>query len=224
MPLPSPTAGDPVELEELLPVPVGAASFRVKGHIYQKMMDNLEQTLEGGRERLLERVEDETIRDFARQRFLGGGWYDALPMGPLAHAHARIVGVALHPHCRERGRIVATHDVPGIYKALLRLFSPELLVPRLPRVATFYFNFGHATADQKAEGRVRTTLGGLPYSLAPMLAGVVEGFIAVALEQSGAKGLVVRTLDVTYDGEVIDGIPTAAVRHESTWKTTKNER
>lgn len=207
-----------MELEEHLPAPIGSASFSVKGHIYQKMMDNLEQTLEGGRERLLERIEDPAIVEFARQRFLGGAWYDALPMGPLAHAHARIAGIALHPHCRERGRIVASFDVPGIYKALLRLFSPDLLVSRLPRVATFYFNFGKATAEQ-SPGRARTTLGGLPYSLAPMLAGVVEGFISVALEQSGAKGVVVRTLDVTYDGQAAFGIPTAAVRHESSWKT-----
>lgn len=207
-----------MELEERLPAPIGTTAFRVKGHIYLKMMENLEQTIEGGRDRLLERIEDPAVCEFARQRFLGGAWYDALPMGPLTHAHARIVGIALHPHCRERGRIVASQDVPGIYKALLRLFSPALLVSRLPRVATFYFNFGKATAEQ-GTGRARTTLGGLPYSLAPMLAGVVEGFIAVALEQSGAKGVVVRTLDATYEGQSTSGVPTAAVRHESTWKT-----
>lgn len=198
---------------------IGATSFRVKGHIYQKMKANLDATVDGGVERLLERVELPEIKEFLRQRFLGGAWYDAMPMGPLAHAHARLIGIPLHPHCRERGRIVALHDVPGIYKALLSLFSPETLISRLPRVATFYFSFGNATAEPLARGRARTSLGGLPYSLAPMLAGVVEGFIAVALEQSGAKGVQVRTLDVVYDGAVVDGIPTAVVRHESSWNT-----
>ena len=219
MSTPAPRAGEPVPLEETLPAAIDATSFRVKGHVYQKMKDNLEATVDGGVERLLERVEQPEIGEFLRQRFLGGSWYDATPLGPLAHTHARLVGIPLHPHCRERGRIVAAHDVPGIYKALLSLFSAETLISRLPRVATFYFSFGKAATEQRASGRARTSLGGLPYSLAPMLAGVVEGFISVALEQSGAKGVQVRTLDVLYDGAVVDGIPTATVRHESSWKT-----
>lgn len=174
MPLPPPRAGATVLLEEGLPAAIDATSFRVKGHIYQKMKENLETTVEGGVERLLERIELPDVQAFLRQRFFAGSWYDAMPMGLLASAHARLVGIPLHPHCRERGRIVATHDVPGIYKALLRLFSPETLISRLPRVATFYFSFGKATAEHLAGGRARTALGGLPYSLAPMLAGVVE--------------------------------------------------
>ena len=134
-------------LEEALPAAIDATSFRVKGHVYQKMKHHLELDLEGGTERLLERVELPEVREFFRQRFLGGSWYDALPMGPLSHAHARLSGSPLHPFSRSRGRIVAEHDVPGIYKALLRLFSPSTLISRLPRVATFYFSFGKATAE-----------------------------------------------------------------------------
>lgn len=204
-------------LVDALPAQIGATSFRVKGHVYQKMKDNVAAEVDGGVERLLERVDTSGVRDFFRQRFLGGSWYDALPMGPLSHAHARLAGKPLHPFTRERGRIIAEHDVPGIYKALLKLFSPTTLVSRLPRVATFYFSFGKATAEQVDATRARTTLAGLPYSLAPMLAGVVEGFIAVALEQSGAKGVQVRTLDVCYDGGSVDGIATAWIRHESSW-------
>ena len=210
-------AGHPVEIEDDLPTAIDATSFRVKGHVYQKMKDDVATSLEGGVDELLVRVPMPEVREFFLQRFLGGAWYDAMPMGVLAHTHARLAGRPLHPFCRERGRTIATHDVPGIYKALLRLFSPRTLISRLPRVATFYFSFGKATAEQLAPNRARTSLSNLPYSLAPMLAGVVEGFISVALEQSGAKGVQVRTLDVTYDGHVVDGIPTAVVRHESSW-------
>ena len=204
-------------IEDELPAPIDATSFRVKGHGYQKMKDDVATSLEGGVDELVDRLSARELRDFFVQRFLGGAWYDALPMGPLAQTHARLMGRPLHPFCRERGRTIATHDVPGIYKALLRLFSPRTLISRLPRVATLYFSFGKATAEQLAPNRARTALGNLPYSLAPMLAGVVEGFVSVALEQSGAKGVQVRTLDVTYDGAVVDGIPTAVVRHESSW-------
>jgi hypothetical protein len=210
--------GDPVPVVDTLPAPIDSTSFRAKGHIYQKMVDNVAKSVDGGMDRLLERVDIPEVRDFARQRFLGGAWYDALPMAPLSHAHARLIGQPLHPFARERGRIIAMYDVPGIYKALLRLFSPRTLVSRLPRVATFYFSFGgKALAEQLDDNRARTTLGNLPYTLAPMLAGVVEGFIAEALAQSGAKGVQVRTLDVCFDGNMVDDVATAVVRHESTW-------
>ena len=210
-------AGTSVPVEVALPAAIGAKSFRVKGHVYQKMKANVAAEVEGGVERLLERVEPPEVGEFFRQRFLGGSWYDALPMGPLSHAHARLAGKPLHPFCRERGRIIAQQDVPGIYKALLKLFSPSTLISRLPRVATFYFSFGKASAEQIDPTRARTTLAGLPYSLAPMLAGVVEGFISVALEQSGARNVEVRTIDVCFDGKSVDGIPTAWIRHESSW-------
>ncbi|MDB4944124.1 MAG: hypothetical protein JWP97_3658 [Labilithrix sp.] len=206
-----------MDFEDALPAAIGATSFRVKGHVYQKMKDDME-TLAGGLASVLDRLEAPEVRAFLAQSFAGGGWYDALPLGPITSTHARLCGRPLHPFCRERGRIIATFDVPGIYKAMLRLFSPTTLVSRLPRVATLYFSFGKATVDQLAPNRARIALGNLPYTLAPMLAGVVEGFVAVALEQSGAKGVQVRTFDVTYDGQVVDGVPTATVRHESTWE------
>jgi len=218
-PVTSPRAGDPVGLSDELPARLGSTPFRVKGHVYQKMLANVEETLEGGLERLLERIANADVREFYRQRFLAGTWYDALPMAPFSHAHARLTGVPMHPFFRERGRIIAANDVPGVYRALLKLFSPEMLVGRLPRVATFYFSFGGATAEPTEAGRARTTVHGLPFTLAPMLAGVVEGFIAEALSQCGAKNVQVRTLDVLYDGGIVATVPTATVRHESSWST-----
>jgi hypothetical protein len=206
-----------VPIEDGLPAPIDSTTFRVKGHVYQKMKDDVEGSVDGGVDALLERVESPAVRDFFLQRFLGGAWYDALPMAPLSHTHARLMGTPLHPFAREKGRVIATHDVPGIYKAVLRLFSPRTLVGRVPRVATLYFSFGAASAEHLAPNRARTTLGGVPYTLAPLLAGVVEGFVAVALEQSGARGVHVRTLDATYDGGFTSGLATAVIRHESTW-------
>lgn len=199
-----------------MPAAIGETTFRVKGHVYQKMKPDIEESLVGGLAMYVERLEPE-LRAFFEQPFLGGAWYDALPLGPLTSAHARLAGQPLHPFSRERGRTIATHDVPGIYKAILRLFSPSTLVSRLPRVATMYFSFGKASTEELAPRRVRITLDGLPYTLAPMMAGVVEGFVAVALEQSGAKGVQVRTIDVTYDGRTVEGVATAAVRAEASW-------
>jgi hypothetical protein len=189
----------------------------VKGHVYQKMRENVAETVDGGVERLLERIEQPAVREFFGQRFFGGSWYDALPMTILAAAHARLLGVPLHYHCRERGRIIAGRDVPGIYRALLKLVSPERLVGQLPRAAALYFDFGVASIEWVAPNVARTTLAGLPDVLGVMLAGIVEGFMATALELTGARDVRVRTVSVVYDGGEVSGICTAALQHEATW-------
>lgn len=211
-------AGMPVPIVETLPTPIGASPFRAKGHLYEKMKENVGETVPGGLDAFLERLEDRELAKFFAQRFLTGSWYDALPMMPLAVTHSRVLGNALHYHCRERGRIVAERDVPGVYRAFLKLVSPELLVGKLPRAAALYFDFGHTTSELVPPGRARTRLSRLPFTLATMLAGTVEGFMAAALELCGGKDVQVRTLDVTFDGGVVAGIPTAAIRHEASWR------
>jgi hypothetical protein len=213
------SAGAPVAFVDTLPAPIGTTPFRVKGHVYKKMRDNVEATVPGGLVRFAERLEDPALRAFFAEPFFAGSWYDALPLSPFAITHARLLGVPLHYHCRERGRIVAGHDVPGVYRALLKLFSPTTLVGRLPRAASYYFDFGDVSLEWVAPNVARTSLSGLPFSLAIMLAGIVEGFMAMALELSGAKGVQVRTLEAVYDGGEIARVPTALVRHEASWSS-----
>lgn len=212
-----PEPGTPVPIVGAMPAPVGGTAFRAKGHLYEKMRDNVDETVPGGLAAYLEHLEPE-IAEFLMQKFVTSGWYDALPMMPMAITHARMLGSVLHYHCRDRGRIVAERDIPGVYRTFLKLVSPDLLVGRLPRAATLYFDFGKATYQMLPPGRARTRLAGLPYTLAPMLAGVIEGFVGAALTLSGGKDVQVRTLDVTYDGGAVAGIPTAAVRHEASWR------
>ena len=193
----------------------GTSPFRVKGPVYQKMKEDTDR--ECGEGRLRERLGDPALRESFDQPFFASVWYDALPITPLAIAHARLVGVPMHTHCREKGRGVAGQDVPGIYRALLRLFSPVTLVGRLPRAATFYFDFGASDLEWLDERHARTTLSAVPASVAPVLAGVIEGFMAMALELTRAPDVHVRTLEVVYDGGVLFDVPTAAIRHECRW-------
>ena len=207
-----------MKLEERLPAPIGSTPFRVKGHVYRKMHDDMDLSVEGGAAAVAERAEDIELRAFYGQAFLSGGWYDALPMGPLASCHARMVGVPLHRIVREKGRDIAMKDVPGVYRALLALATPELVIGRLASAAAFYFSFGKGSAKRLGPGRAQTQLSGVPYTLAPLLAGTVEGFAAAALELAGGKEVQVRTLEAVYDGNIVAGIPTAVLRHDVTWR------
>lgn len=214
--MPLPRAGAPVPVDDRLPMPPGTSPFHVKGHVYAKMKDDVEQTI--GVARLAERLEDPAVREFWGQPFAAGSLYDALPMTPLAITHARIMGTPMHPFCREKGRIIAGRDVPGLYRAVLRLFSPSTLVGRLPRAAMLYFDFGVGSVEWITPNVARTTLSGVPWSLAAMMSGILEGFISQALELTRAPGVTVRTLECVYDGGSVAGVATAALRHESTWQ------
>lgn len=215
---PRPEPGTPVPIVETMPAPIGGTAFRAKGHIYEKMKENIAETVDGGLDDFLDRLEDRDVAEFFTQKFFAGSWYDALPMAPIAIAHSRALGNAFHYHGRERGRMIAERDLSGVYRAVLKLVSPELLVGKLPRAAALYFDFGQTTSEMLPPGKARTRLAGLPFTLAPLLAGTVEGFMASALELCGGQDVQVRTLDVTYDGGVVAGIPTAAIRHEASWR------
>ena len=204
-------------ISDRLPMPVGTSPFRVKGHVYQKMKADFEETTPGGIEYLLARIGDGALSAFAAQPFMASSWYDALPMMPLSLAHAHALGVPFHHHLRDRGRDVAQRDIPGIYRFLLRLSSPELVASRLPRVATQYFNFGEAEVKTVRPGLVHVSQSGVPATLVPLIAATTEGFVSAAMEMAGAGRVLVRCVDTLRDGERA-GVTTSRVMLEVAWE------
>lgn len=200
-----------------LPLPAGASPFHVKGHVYQKMFEDFAATVEGGVATLAARSGEPGLDEFVQQTFMGGGWYDALPMMPLSIEHARACGVPLHAHLRGRGRWIAERDIPGIYRVLLKLASPELVVSRLPRAATQYFDFGAASVETLRPGLAHATLCGVPRSLVPVIAATTEGFVGAALEIAGARNVRVRCIDTPLDG-ARDGVSLTRVCLEIAWE------
>lgn len=206
-----------LQISDRVPMPVGTSPFRVKGHVYQKMKADFDETAPGGVAGLLARIADEEITAFTEQPFMASSWYDALPMMPLSLAHAHALGVPFHHHLRDRGRQVAERDVPGIYRVLLRLATPELVASRLPRASTQYFDFGAAEAETLRPGLVRVWQAGVPVTLVPLIAATTEGFVSAAMEMSGARRVHVRCVDTPRDGER-GGVSTLRVVLEVAWE------
>jgi hypothetical protein len=204
-------------ISDRLPMRVGTSPFRVKGHVYEKMRADFAETAPGGLEGLLARIADDEITAFATQPFMASSWYDALPMMPLSIAHAHALGVPFHHHLRDRGRYVAERDIPGIYRVLLRLSSPELVASRLPRASMQYFNFGQSEATTLRPGLVRIWQAGVPVTLVPLIAATHEGFVSAAMEMAGARRVVVRCVDTLHDGER-GGVSTLRVELEIAWE------
>jgi hypothetical protein len=201
-------------ISDRLPMPAGTSPFRVKGHVYQKMLEDFRTST--GVDALLRWVKDDDIARFVEQQFTAAGWYDALPMMPLSVAHARVHGIPFHQHLRDRGRWVAEQDVPGIYRFLFKLASPEVLVSRLPRAATTYFDFGESEVKTLRPRHVLTYQSGVPAMLVPLVAATTEGFVAAALEMAGARRPQVRCIATPKDGDRA-GLATMTVCLEVTW-------
>jgi hypothetical protein len=195
-------------------MPAGTSPFRVKGHVYQKMLEDFRATT--GLDALVRWMKDDDLTRFVEQQFTAGGWYDALPMMPLSIAHARVLGLPVHQHLRDRGRWVAEQDIPGIYRFLFNLASPELLVSRLPRAATMYFDFGGAEVKTMRPRHHHVYQTGVPSTLVPLLAATTEGFVAAALEMAGARRPQVRCIATPKDGDRA-GLPTMTLCLEITW-------
>ena len=199
-----------------LPIAAGESPFRVKGHVYLKMVEDFAETVDGGIVALAARTGEPGLEDFVCQRFMASAWYDALPMMPLSLAHARAVGAPLHAHLRDRGRWVAERDIPGVYRFLLKLSSPEMVVSRLARAATQYFDFGACDVKLTRPKHAEAAMAGVPRSLVPLVAATTEGFVGAALEMAGGTDVYVRCVDTPRDG-ARDGIPTMVVRLEIAW-------
>lgn len=172
----------------------GASSFRCKGLVYQGAKRFYDQRVPGGAKQVGSLVTDEALRVFWDQSFVAGGWYDALPIVELSRIAAHAAGVPHTQLVKESARNVAERDVNGVYKVLLKLASPELVVKRLPRAALQYFDFG-TTREEQLEGKSFTALqSGIPEIMGAWMSTCIAGFAPVALELAGAKNVRVRSV------------------------------
>jgi hypothetical protein len=184
---------------DTLPTPPGTSPFCVKGHVYLKMQEDIASSV--GIDRVFEHVKNSAaVRAYFAQRFLAGSWYDAFPLMPVAMGHARASGAPLYSFLRDKGRVIAQKDAPGIYRALLRLASPSLVVERLPKLASRYFDFGTSDVERVGERSYRSIQRGVPELLVPLIAATTEGFVAQSLVLAGGANATARYVSSETDG------------------------
>jgi hypothetical protein len=199
-----------------LPVPPGKSPFRIKGHAYAGNLAYVEEHVPGGLEAVLRLITDRALNDFLRQRFLASSWYDVLPIVALGEAAAEVAGIAPTEQIARSARAQAERDINGIYRMLLRLASPAMIMARLPKVASQYFDFVTAEVVEVAPKKWRSTGHGvLPFAV-DAYRSTTEAFLRRALETAGAKNLQHRWLPPVPDGEK-HGHAVLAVTREISW-------
>jgi hypothetical protein len=198
------------------PRPVGENPFHAKGSVFKSTERILDKYVDGGLPAVLERVGDSTLRAFWAQPLLAGAWYDVFGMVMTVREIARMRGLPYFKVVSEMSRMVAEEDLRGIYRALLKLATPEMVAPRLPRIQARYMDFGGVEVGSVTPGRADATRTGHPRILAHWYVAVITGFMPPILEAAGAKSPRIRWNRPVPEGKA-HGFETVSIRFEASW-------
>jgi hypothetical protein len=195
----------------------GKSPFHVKGVTYRNYFDYVNEFIPGGRARLLEALGDPALRAFASQTFLAGTFYDTLPSVPLCETAAGLLQRPFAQFVREFSAVAAERDTKGVYRMLLKLVSPNLVMERTPAAAKQYFDFVTSSVEKLGPKSYRSTARGIPEVVAQFYMLVTESFLGRALTLAGAIEPLNRWLPPTPDGTK-EGAPLVILRREVSWK------
>lgn len=183
----------------LLGFTAGQSPYKVKGHVYEGLFESTDKRCPGGVAAVLPRLADPALLAFFGQRFLASSSYDLLPLLEFGREAAHLAGVPYSTYVRGGARLQAEKDVNGLYRALLRLASPSLVVARMPRVMMQYMTFGNAAGRMLDERTYEILVRGVPEPVQVWLTAAAEGFVPFVLETAGAKNVVTRAVRAVPD-------------------------
>jgi hypothetical protein len=195
----------------------GKSPFHVKGVVYRNFFDYVGEALEDGRSRVLAALPDEPNREFAAQPFLAGSFYDTLPTVTLCEAAAGLVRQPFAQFVRGFSQYTVERDTKGVYRMLLKLVSPHMVMERTPAAAKQYFDFVEASVEKTGPKSYHTVSRGVPELMAAFYMLVTESFLTHALALAGARQPRHRWLGHTPDGNR-GGFVTARFQREISWQ------
>jgi hypothetical protein len=195
----------------------GESPFRTKGNVYRALFESADKRVPGGLAAVLAQIDDPALRAFYDQTFLAASTYDIFPLIPFGQAGAKLAGVPYPEFVRRGAELTATRDMNGIYRVILKLASPEMVVARLPRILAQYFDFGDIDGKFNGSRRYEATARGLPRTIALWLTNIAQGFIPVVLEQAGARN-VSLAIRAPLDSGVEHGVTVVTVSFEVRWE------
>ena len=195
----------------------GMSPFNTKGLVYVGAKDYYQAHVPGGLPAVCQAIEDPDLRAFFQQEFVSHRKYDILPLVPISAAAAAAVGVSSSELVRANARWLAERDIHGIYSIFLKLSSPRLVAPMLPKASLQYFSFGTAKGEMEDSHCLLAYQSGLPVLLAPWMMWAVSGFAPVALEMAGAKQVTVRQHGGLTDERTFHGHPICKLTWRIQW-------
>lgn len=196
---------------------IGASPFRCKGLIYRDVCLDAMGTDAARRARYLEALGDDSLRQFASQIFLAGGWYDILPAARMSDAAARANGLPVEEHLQASALAAARRDVSGLYRAILKVMSPKLVAQGMIRISSRYFDFGALSIQSEESTRVLGLRTGVPAAIAHWYGTVSSAYLKCVLEQAGARDVRVE-FTARASNATVAGIPICDMTFDYRWR------
>ncbi|MGZ3424133.1 MAG: hypothetical protein ACXWUG_07565 [Polyangiales bacterium] len=175
-----------------LPVPVGTSGFRVKGHGLRARMDVYDRVVPGGRAAVLAAIEDPTVRAYLSGPILAASWYDLFAHALLDIAAADVRKLPVWESLSNASALQAEADAQGIYRLLLKVVSPHMLVRKLGAISSQYFDHGTVEVERIDDRAARMTRTGIANQLYWWWGGILDGYVRALFQLAGAKNLVVH--------------------------------
>lgn len=195
---------------------VGASPFRVKGVAYQGLRASFDARVPGGLEGVVARIDRPELTAFFAQPFLPSSTYDILPLLEASQSAARACGTPWREFVRAGSRLQAERDLGGVYRTLLRLASPRMVVDRIPRILTQYLSFGEVKGALTADTHWEAESRGIPQPVSSWMHAIAEGFVPVLLEAAGAKDVAMVFRPFSVEGRSA-GVDLIHARFSVTW-------
>lgn len=161
--------------------------FRAKGTLYLGTKSFFERNVPGGVEALRRSIGPGPLLDFFDQKFLTSSWYEVMHVPTLIAAEANAMRLSERQYLRHRTEWQAEQDIGGVFRILLKVASPDMLVPRLPKVMTQMFNFATPIVEQLGPKCYRMRLEGVPSALGAWLHTALEIYVERAVVATGGR-------------------------------------
>jgi hypothetical protein len=171
------------------PFEVGRGPFHIKGTAVKGALERLGNTVPGGMRALLDAAGNRPLERLVQSQILPSSMYDCYALALLDHHAARLLGRTLADLVRSSAAAQFNTDLSGIYKVVLRVVSPRLVIDRVARVTSGYFDFSPGTVRKVSDHEAVLVRADFPELLVPWYGPVAEGYLLGALHATGATSV-----------------------------------
>jgi hypothetical protein len=158
-----------------------------------------DKIIPGGRAAVLEAVSDEATREYLKQPILAASWYDLFAHAALDIAAADLQEMQAWQSVAAASALQAEADASGIYRVLLRVVSPHMLIKKLGAISSQYFDHGKIAVERVDSRAGRMTLSGVANQLHWWWGGILDGYVHSLFRLAGAKDVVFTCGPLTSD-------------------------
>jgi hypothetical protein len=196
--------------------PTGESPFHMKGSLWLGVRQFVEGEVHGGVPEVSRHLEP-AQRDFFTQLFLAAGWYDVLPIVPIARAIAQAMNVDTLEYVRRTAAWQAERDLAGVYAPILKTDTPEAVCRRFTSIFGLMYDFGRAEIVREEPRRFHACAYGLPEPIAGWWMRASECYLAPVLDAAGARNPRIVWKIPQADGER-DGTRLVRIPSETEWE------